>query len=84
MSLTFEWDASKALERLPQDAVDLEEAASAFLDPLLLAIPDAEHSVEEQRWVLIAESARGRLLVVVHADRGATIYVDQREATFAP
>ena len=81
MSLTFEWDASKALESSRKPTVDLEESAPAFLDPLSLAIPDPDHSVEEQRWVLIGESAIGRLLVVVHADRGHTIKAAQREAS---
>jgi hypothetical protein len=73
MSMTFEWDGRKALENSRKHAVDLEEAASAFLDPLSLAIPDPDHSVDEERWVLIGVSDKGRLLVVVHADRGDTI-----------
>jgi len=50
--------------------VSFPEAATEFLDPLSLTIPDVVHSIGEDRFVLIGESDRGRLLVVVHLDRG--------------
>lgn len=73
MDVTFELGGSKARENVRKHAVDFEEAASAFLDPLSLTIPDPEHSSEEPRWILLGHSAQGRLLVVVHTDRRDTI-----------
>lgn len=43
---------------------------TAFADRLSITIPDPLHSEGENRYVLIGLSSRGRLLVVVHTDRG--------------
>ena len=53
--------------------VTFSEAATAFGDPLSLTVPDPEHAVGEARFALLGLSYRGRLLVVVHVERGATI-----------
>jgi uncharacterized DUF497 family protein len=70
MGLTFEWDERKAASNRRKHGVGFDEAATAFGDPLSLTIPDLGHSKEEDRFVLIGESFRGRLLVVVHSERG--------------
>src|SRR5579862_9271951 len=75
MGLIFEWDAEKASHNASKHRVTFPEAASAFGDPLSLTIPDPLHSTEEHRFVLIGESARGRLLVVVHTERGDNIRI---------
>lgn len=43
------------------------EAVTAFADPLSITIDDPDHSLTEDRFVLIGTTASGRLLVVVHA-----------------
>jgi len=53
--------------------VGFDEAAPAFGDPLSITIPDPDHSWAEDRFVLIGESFRGRLLVVVDAERGDSL-----------
>ena len=73
MSLTFEWDREKAAENLRRHGVSFGEATSAFGDPLSRTIDDPDHSEDEERFILLGESARGRLLVVVHAERGDRI-----------
>jgi uncharacterized DUF497 family protein len=42
---------------------------TAFADPRSISIPDPDHSVGEERWLLIGQSERHRLLVVVHTER---------------
>jgi hypothetical protein len=82
MSITFEWDREKAKENLTKHGVDLEEASSAFFDTLSLTVPDPEHSVGEERCVLLGLSSRGRLLVVAHVDWGDRIrLISAREAS---
>jgi uncharacterized DUF497 family protein len=56
-------------------AVDLppNKSASAFADPLSLTIADPEHSVGEERWILLGLSFTGRLVVVAHTERHDTI-----------
>src|SRR5712664_2887910 len=37
-------------------------------DPLSITIPDPEHSIGEERWLLLGQSVAGRLLVVAHTE----------------
>jgi uncharacterized DUF497 family protein len=75
MALTFEWDQKKAASNLRKHGVSFEEAATAFGDPLSLTIPDPDHSLDEDRYVLIGESQMERLLVVAHTERSDTIRI---------
>ena len=82
MKLTFEWDSEKARQNFSKHGVAFEEASTVFDDPLSLTVPDPRHSVQERRFVIIGSSAAGRLLVVVHTDRGRTVrLVSARPAT---
>lgn len=69
MGLTFEWDRRKAASNRRKHDVGFEEASTAFGDPFSITIPDPGHSEDEDRFVLIGGSFRGRLLVVVHVER---------------
>ena len=73
--LLFEWDPNKAKENLKIHGVSFDEASTAFRDTLSLAIYDPLHSDEEDRFVLIGNSHKDRLLVVVHTERGDNIRV---------
>jgi hypothetical protein len=53
--------------------VSFDEASTAFADPLSITIPDPDHSVGEERAVLIGNTHRGRTVVVVHTERGDTV-----------
>ncbi len=69
MALTFEWDAQKARQNLKKHNVSFEEASTVFGDTLSRTIEDPLHSEEEDRYVIIGQSLRGRLVVVVHIIR---------------
>ncbi len=71
----FEWHAAKAAENLRKHRVDFREACTIFEDLLTVTIPDVTHSEEEERLVTIGRSQRGRLLIVVHAERGDCIRI---------
>ncbi|NNE47442.1 MAG: BrnT family toxin [Rhodothermales bacterium] len=82
--LHFEWDPAKAESNLKKHGVDFGEAATAFGDPLSLTVPDPDHSVGEERFILIGVSYRNRLVVVAHAEDGDTIrIISARSATTA-
>jgi uncharacterized DUF497 family protein len=82
VGLAFRWDRRKAASNLEKHGVSFEEAASVFGDPLSLTIPDPGHSEDETRFVIVGESPRGRLLVVVHAeDQGTIRVISARAAT---
>jgi uncharacterized DUF497 family protein len=80
--LLFEWDPSKATENLETHGVSFDEASTAFRDSLSLTIYDPLHSEEEDRFVLIGNSHKNRLLVIVHTERGGFLrLVSARKAT---
>ncbi len=82
MSLSFEWDAQKASANQRKHGVSFEEAATAFGDPLSVTIPDPDHSEDEDRFILLGSTYRGRMVVVVHTDRGDNIrIISARRAT---
>jgi uncharacterized protein len=75
MGLLFEWDPKKARQNIKMHGISFDEASTAFCDPLSITIDDPLHSKGEERLVLIGESLRGRLLVVVHTERGDSVRI---------
>lgn len=73
--MNFEWNPEKAAANIEKHGVSFEEAATAFGDPLSLTISDPDHSDSEDRFVLLGQSYSGRLLVVVHTERGDGIRI---------
>lgn len=73
--MKFEWDPRKAQENIRNHGVSFEEALTVFADWDQIVIPDHEHSVGEERWVILGRSSRGNLLVVPHTERGEYIRI---------
>lgn len=71
--LEFEWSPVKAASNVKKHGVSFEEARTAFEDEEALLIPDPEHSVGEERFVLLGVSAASRLVVVIHCERGPDV-----------
>ena len=71
--LAFELDPRKAALNLAKHAVSFDEAATAFGDLLAQIIDDPDHSVGEQRSILLGQSDRRRLLVVMFTERRESI-----------
>lgn len=65
----FDWDPGKARENLRKHGVSFEEAQTVFDDEQALLLDDPDHSVGEQRFVLLGLSAPLRVLLVVHSYR---------------
>jgi uncharacterized DUF497 family protein len=80
--LRFEWDTKKAARNMERHQVSFEEAATAFDDPMFIMFVDEEHSLDEERYITIGLSNRGRLLMLAHTEReGRVRIVGAREAT---
>lgn len=80
--MEFEWDPNKASINLKKHQVSFHEAATAFGDPLSITAPDPDHSVDEERYLIVGSSHRGRLLIVSYAERGDRIrIISARELT---
>jgi uncharacterized DUF497 family protein len=78
----FEWHRAKAEKNLRKHGVSFEEAVTVFYDPPSATFPDDEHSAGEARLITVGYSARGRLLVVAHTERGTRVrIVSARRAT---
>jgi len=81
MGLRFEWDSRKAARNLAKHGLSFDEASTVFADGLSVTIPDPDHSEDEERWIIIGQSHRGRLLVVVHTEDDNTVrIISAREA----
>jgi uncharacterized protein len=78
----FEWEPSKAAINLRDHGVSFEEASTVFGDPLAMLMADPDHSIDEERFVLLGLSSRRKLLVVSFAERPPrTRLISAREAT---
>jgi len=68
--MNFEWDDNKAAIKLSKHRVSFEEAKTVFDDPLYVDFYDPDHSEDEDRYLIVRESNRGRLLIVSYTERG--------------
>ena len=81
--MRFAWNEKKAAGNLLKHGISFEQATTVFGDPLSNAFTDIDHSVEEQRFVTIGSSDKGRILVVAHTDDGELVrLISAREATY--
>lgn len=62
----FEWDAAKAATNRRKHGVSFDLAATVFRDPLMISIPDEEHSETQERWITMGQAENSKLLLVVH------------------
>ena len=80
--MDFDWDDSKAETNLKKHGVSFLEAATVFEDDHSITFSDADHSVNEERLVIVGHSQRGRLLFVSHTDTDDRVrIISAREAT---
>ncbi len=82
MALQFEWDENKATANYQRHGISFDEAKTVFNDPFSITIADPEHSLDEERYIDIGLSSRGRVLVVVYTERKSKIrIISCRQAT---
>jgi uncharacterized DUF497 family protein len=77
-----EWDKDKATSHQSKYGVSFEEAKTVFDDPLYVDFYDPDHSEDEERYLIVGESNRGRLLIVSYTERGDSMrLISAREVT---
>ena len=82
--MEYEWDENKAAANLSKHGVSFEEAKTVFDDPLYVDFYDPDHSNGEHRFILLGQSAQGRLLFVSYMERSGSIrLISAREATLS-
>lgn len=79
--MEFEFDPEKARSNLRKHDVSFAHAEQALRDDLAVTIEDPD-SIDEQRFVTLGMDALGRLLVVIHTQRGErTRLISARKAS---
>ena len=75
--MQFEWDENKNRSNFRKHGVWFEEAQTIWADSESVDFFDPEHSSNEDRFIRIGHSTRGRILLVVFCERaeGPTIRI---------
>jgi len=82
--MRYDWDQNKAVANLSKHGVSFEEAKTVFDDPLYVVFYDPDHSFGELRFILLGESAQGRLLFVSYMEHNNGIrLISARKATLS-
>lgn len=68
--MRFEWDPAKAESNASKHGVTFDEATTVFDDPYARVIEDPDHSLHEERFIILGMSMHARELVVSHCLRG--------------
>ncbi len=65
----FEWDDTKNQNNQTKHGVSFEEAQTVFFDESAIQFDDPDHSIDEERFLLLGFSQRLKVLVVCHCYR---------------
>jgi uncharacterized DUF497 family protein len=65
----FSWDARKAMQNLQKHKVSFEEAATVFYDENAIEFFDTDHSINEERFLMLGLSGRLHIMVVCYCLR---------------
>ena len=68
-ALRFAWDPEKNEINKRKHRISFEEALTVFYDDEAMVIDDPEHSMEEERFIILGLSKKANLLVVCHCYR---------------
>ena len=82
--MRFEWDPNKAEINIKKHNVTFEEAQTVFEDESAIIFDDPDHSLEEDRFILLGFSSSAKMLVVCHCYRETSEVIriiSAREAT---
>jgi uncharacterized DUF497 family protein len=66
-AMRFIWDQAKAAKNLRKHRISFEEGCTVFADENARLKHDPDHSLEEDRFILLGFSDRSRPLVVCHS-----------------
>lgn len=69
-SIRFEWDENKNQTNKVKHGIDFEEAKTVFYDDDAIVFDDPEHSMEEERFLILGISKHENLCIVSHCYRG--------------
>lgn len=70
-AMAFEWDEVKNRLNKRKHGVPFEEAQTVFLDESAMRFHDPDHSMDEDRFLMLGVSFRLRVLIVCHCYRAS-------------
>lgn len=80
--MEFEWDPEKAIKNQQKHGISFYEATTVFGDLLAITVYDPDHSIDEERYIMVGLSDRQKLLIVSYAERANKIrIISARELT---
>ncbi|RLA16630.1 MAG: BrnT family toxin [Gammaproteobacteria bacterium] len=80
--MDFEWNHQKAEFNSQKHGITFDEAFTVFGDTLSVTFPDLEHSIQEERYLIIGLSSKNKILVISHVYRNESIrIISARQAT---
>ena len=65
----FDWDENKNRINLYKHGITFEEASTVFFDDRALLFDDPEHSLDEDRFLLLGMSENAKVCIVCHCCR---------------
>jgi uncharacterized protein len=68
-NIQFEWDARKASANVKKHGISFDEARTVFFDENAKLIDDPDHSLDEDRFVLLGLSSTLKIVLVCHCYR---------------
>ena len=84
MEINFKWHDAKNKTNKKKHKISFEEAQTVFLDENAKMIHDPDHSLNEDRFILLGMSLNLRILVVCHCykeDNNIIRIISARKAT---
>ena len=83
MEIRFEWDFLKNIQNKKKHNILFEEAATVFYDECALLLSDPEHSVDEERFLLLGYSSMNKICIVCHCYKEDNVIriISARKAT---
>ena len=68
-AIKFEWDPNKNEINKRKHGLSFETAKEVFYDEFAILFDDPEHSVEEERFLIIGSTKREQICIVSHCCR---------------
>ena len=67
--LIFEWDDQQNAQNKRKHGVSFEDAQNVFFDEKAIEFDDPDHSIQEEKFILVGLSQSLKVLVVCHCYR---------------
>ena len=80
----FDWDENKNRINLEKHGITFEEASTVFFDDRAILFDDPEHSMDEDRFLLLGMSETAKVCIVCHCYRESDTvirFISARQAT---